>query len=97
VTPRRPTAGSLSQSSSAAGVLTDLRRRLHEIRSSAGLSQTALARLTGWHPSKVSKIEAGRQVPGDDDIRAWCSACTAEDTTADLLAGLHTAKGLIIE
>jgi transcriptional regulator with XRE-family HTH domain len=86
-----------AQSSSAAEVLTDLRARLRAIRGAAGLSQTALARSAGWHPSKASKIESGRQVPSDEDIRTWCITCHDPASVTDLLADLHTARGLFVE
>src|SRR5207237_379092 len=43
--------------------------RLREIRTAAGLTQRDLARLTGWHSSKASRIEYGKQMPSEDDIK----------------------------
>jgi hypothetical protein len=43
-------------------------------------------------PSKVSKLENGRQTPTDDDIRAWARATDAEGETEALLASLHTLE-----
>lgn len=45
-----------------------------------------------WPPSKVSKLENGRQTPNDDDIRAWTRATNGEAETAALLAALHTLE-----
>lgn len=45
-----------------------------------------LAQLNGWHFTKVSRIENARQGLSDADIRAWCTACQAQDQIADLIA-----------
>lgn len=51
-----------------------LRARLRELRARAGVQQQELASKTGWHPSKVSRIEAGKTKPSAQDIRAWVLA-----------------------
>ncbi|RZS36358.1 hypothetical protein EV193_10739 [Herbihabitans rhizosphaerae] len=51
-----------------------------------------LAESLSWQPSKVSKIENGKQTPSDDDIRAWTRATGSEDQTDNLLASLHTLE-----
>jgi Domain of unknown function (DUF5753) len=45
-----------------------------------------------WPPSKVSKLENGRQTPSVDDIRAWTRATGSEGSTEGLLASLHTLE-----
>jgi transcriptional regulator with XRE-family HTH domain len=65
--------------------------RLREIRLDAGLTARALAKLAGWHFTKVSKLEHGTRRPSLDDIRAWCRYCQAEDQVTDLIA---TARGI---
>jgi hypothetical protein len=45
-----------------------------------------------WPPSKVSKLENGRQTPTDDDIRDWTRVTDSEDETEALLASLHTLE-----
>jgi transcriptional regulator with XRE-family HTH domain len=65
--------------------------RLREIRLDAGLTARALAKLAGWHFTKVSKLEHGTRRPSLDDIRAWCRYCQAEDQATDLIA---TARGI---
>jgi len=45
-----------------------------------------------WPPSKVSKLENGRQAPSDDDIRAWTRVTRGEGETEGLLASLHTLE-----
>jgi hypothetical protein len=53
--------------------------------------------LTGWHSSKVSKIEYGRQAPNEDDIRSWCLHCGAADQIADLIASLRSIDEMYVE
>lgn len=67
-----------------------LGRRLRELRRQADLSGRELAESLSWPPSKVSKLENGRQSPTDVDIRAWARAAAADDETDALLASLHT-------
>lgn len=65
-----------------------LTERLRATRRTAGLTGTQLARDLGWPQSKVSKIETGRQMPTDEDISSWASACDAPDAVAAELARL---------
>jgi transcriptional regulator with XRE-family HTH domain len=69
-----------------------LGKRLRELRQHAELSGKQLAESLSWPPSKVSKLENGRQTPTDDDIRAWTHATVSEDEAAGLLASLHTLE-----
>ncbi|WP_331745950.1 helix-turn-helix transcriptional regulator [Streptomyces globisporus] len=71
--------------------------RLRGLRSDAGLTGQQLAKLTGWQGSKVSRLQSGRSQPSDDDIRAWCSACGAEDEAADLIASARQAQQMYTE
>lgn len=71
---------------------TALGKRLRELRESAGLNGKQLAELLAWPPSKVSKLELGRQTPTDDDLRSWASATKSEESTQGLLASLHTLE-----
>jgi transcriptional regulator with XRE-family HTH domain len=71
--------------------------RLREIRLDAGLSARALAKLAGWHFTKVSKLEHGTRRPSRDDIRAWCRYCRAEDQMADLLAAARGIDAMYTE
>ena len=63
-----------------------LGERLSVLRDSAGLTGEALAGALGWSPSKVSKIQNGRRIPGADDIRAWADATGHPEVTDELLA-----------
>lgn len=69
-----------------------LGKRLRELRSAAGLSGRQLAESLSWPPSKVSKLENGRQTPTDDDIRDWTRATDSEGDAEGLLASLHTLE-----
>jgi transcriptional regulator with XRE-family HTH domain len=70
-----------------------LGHRLREMRKDARLSGRALAADLGWHFTKVSKIENGARPPSEDDIRAWCAACGADDQVPDLIATVrHVAS-----
>lgn len=66
--------------------------RLRELRQRAGLTGRQLAESLSWQPSKVSKLENGKQTPSDDDIVAWTEATSSEPERADLLASLHTLE-----
>lgn len=82
-----------SASSSVLQARQALADRLRELVKDAGLAGKDLAALCGWHPSKVSRISTAKAQPSEDDIRAWCRACGAEDQTGDLIASLRTAEG----
>ncbi len=69
-----------------------LGKRLRELRQQAGMSGRQLAEPLSWPPSKVSKLENGRQTPTDDDIRGWTRATNSEGETEALLAALHTLE-----
>ncbi|HEY7592871.1 MAG TPA: helix-turn-helix transcriptional regulator [Actinophytocola sp.] len=74
-----------------------LGKRLRELRRTAGLSGRALAEALNWPPSKVSKLENGRQSPTDRDIRAWAKATGGDHEAEPLLAALHTLEVQNIE
>ncbi|AHH20019.1 putative transcriptional regulator, XRE family [Nocardia nova SH22a] len=74
-----------------------LGQRLREIRRRAGISGRELARLSGWHESKISKIEYGRVKPSDADVRAYCVHTGARDQLEDLLATVHNIDAAYIE
>src|SRR5262249_6170916 len=66
--------------------------RLRDLRRDAGLSATQLATVNGWQPSKVSKIEHGRQTPSENDLSAWCEHCAALDQLPDLIAAVRSIE-----
>jgi transcriptional regulator with XRE-family HTH domain len=89
--PTPPSSSSAWQARQALGA------RLGEIRMDAGLTGRALARLCGWHESKVSRIEHAGTAPSADDIRAWCERCGAGGQVEDLIASLRAVEGMFIE
>ena len=89
--PTPPSSSSAWQARQALGA------RLGELREDAGLSGRALARLCGWHESKVSRIEHARTAPSADDIRAWCEHCGQPAETGDLITFLRAVEGMFIE
>lgn len=72
-------------------------QRLRDIRKDAGLSGRGLATLAGWHSSKVSKIEYGKQTPTEDDVRAWCHRARASQHVPDLIASLRNIEAMYVE
>lgn len=69
--------------------------RLRALRTQAGLSGKQLAEANNWAPSKVSRLENGRQMPAPADIHAWARACGADDTAAqELLAMLGEVQAV---
>jgi transcriptional regulator with XRE-family HTH domain len=72
--------------SSARQAREQLGARLRQIRRQAGLTGRALATATGWHFTRISKIENGVQMPTEADIRDWCHACDADRQIPDLIA-----------
>jgi len=71
--------------------------RLRELRRDARLTGRQLADAHGWHPSKISKIEAGKQTPSDDDIDAWARACGRPELAEELIASLRSLEGQYVE
>ena len=86
-----------SPSSSAQAARQAVAARLRELRLDAGLTGHDLAVRCGWHKAKTSRIENARTPPSDADIRAWCTACGAEDQIADLIAASRTAESMYVE
>jgi transcriptional regulator with XRE-family HTH domain len=71
--------------------------RLRDIRNDAKLTGRALANACQWHFTKVSKLEHGTTNPSEDDIRAWCHACGAEDQIPDLIATARAIESMYTE
>ncbi|GAB3832571.1 helix-turn-helix domain-containing protein [Dactylosporangium cerinum] len=74
-----------------------LGHQLRDIRKDAGLTGRQLAQAAGWYPSKVSKIEYGRQTPSEDDIRHWCRECGAADQIDGLIAAVRHIESMYVE
>ena len=71
--------------------------RLREIRQDAGLTGRQLAELSGFHFTKISRVEHGAQGLSDADIRTWCLACDATDEIPSLIAQARAADSLYRE
>ncbi|MFI6595037.1 helix-turn-helix domain-containing protein [Nonomuraea sp. NPDC050536] len=66
--------------------------RLRELRQAAGKDGKQLAQVLGWHVTKVSRIQLGKQTPTADEVRAWLRACGAEAEEASVLMQLHNLE-----
>ncbi|WP_216892592.1 helix-turn-helix domain-containing protein [Nocardia alni] len=60
------------------------------MRPASGSPQTRasgvqLAELTGWHSSKVSKIESGKQTPAEADIRTLLEQAVVGEAARGLI------------
>lgn len=66
--------------------------RLRDLRRDARLTGRQLAAQHGWDPSKVSKIENGRQTPSDDNLEAWTLACGRPELASELIAALRSLE-----
>jgi len=67
--------------------------RLRRLRDEAGLNGKQFAARLGWAPSKVSRIETGKQTATPDDVTAWARVTGAEQAALDdLLADLRTVR-----
>lgn len=71
--------------------------RLREIRKEAGLTGRTLAIDIGCHYTKISRVENGNQSPSEENIKAWCRACRAEDQISDLIATARTIESTYVE
>ncbi len=58
--------------------------RLRELRAEAGLEGKDLAAKLGWQPSKVSRLQNGKQTPTAADLTAWAQACGLPESDAEL-------------
>ncbi|BAD58726.1 helix-turn-helix domain-containing protein [Nocardia farcinica] len=71
--------------------------RLRELRRAAHLSGVDLAARCGWHSSKISRIERGKQAPSEADLADWCAACDSMAVLDDLVASLRNLRAMYLE
>ncbi|MGX1887037.1 helix-turn-helix domain-containing protein [Streptomyces sp. NPDC055287] len=67
--------------------------RLRELRTEAGLTVRGLAGVCGWAPSKISKLENGKQTATGADLEAWAAGVGRPEAATELkgrLAGLES-------
>jgi transcriptional regulator with XRE-family HTH domain len=88
---------STNPNSAARKVQEALGLRLRNLRKDAGLTGRELAAATGWHFTRISKLEHGVQAPTDQDIRTWCQVCGTEDQAADLIAQARAIESMYVE
>jgi transcriptional regulator with XRE-family HTH domain len=74
-----------------------LGHRLRDLRRDAGLTGRGLALAAGWHSSKVSKIEYGRQTPTETDIRVWCRQTGCTDQADNLIVAARDIEAMYVE
>lgn len=87
----------VSPSSSAQAAREALAVRLSHLRRDAGLTGDELSVRCGWHPAKTSRIQSGKAMPTDTDIRVWCTACSADDQAEDLIAAARAVDSMYQE
>ncbi|MFI6276698.1 helix-turn-helix domain-containing protein [Streptomyces sp. NPDC050988] len=58
--------------------------RLRELRVEAGIEGKELAALLGWQPSKVSRLQTGKQSPTLTDVTAWAEGVGRPEVAAEL-------------
>lgn len=58
--------------------------RLRELRTEAGLEGKDLAARLGWQPSKISRLQNGKQTPTAAELTAWAQAVGQPDVDAEL-------------
>lgn len=68
-----------------------LAARLRAVRAAAYPSGNAFASHIGWSQSKVSKVETGAQLLGEDDLRTWAAAAGADAGTSSELLDMLAA------
>ncbi|MEU6820472.1 DUF5753 domain-containing protein [Streptomyces atriruber] len=58
--------------------------RLSDLRSEAGMEGKHLAAELGWQPSKVSRLQNGKQTASAADVSAWAAAVGRPDVEPEL-------------
>lgn len=61
---------------------------LQQLRKEKGLNGKQLAERLGWQPSKVSRIENGRQTPSTSDVTEWAQALGIPEVVQELAVRL---------
>jgi transcriptional regulator with XRE-family HTH domain len=83
-----PTRNGTALTTNVAQAREALGAHLRQLRRDADLTGRELAAACGWLPSKVSKIENGKQTPSPTDVRTWASATGHPEAEAPLRAEL---------
>ncbi len=88
---------SSTPSSSVVEARKALAARLTNLRKDARLTGDELSARCGWHPAKTSRIQSGKAAPSEDDLRAWCAVCGAQDQAASLIAAARAVETMYTE
>lgn len=72
-----------------------LAQQLRRLRENAGLTGVALAEKLDWTQPRVSKIETGKQLPSEEDLRAFVLAAGADEATVQDLLELRSQANAI--
>jgi transcriptional regulator with XRE-family HTH domain len=68
------------------------------LRRSSGLNGRQFAAKLGWYgASRISKLELGQQMPSDQDLVEWTTACNAPEALDELRIKLSTVETLYTE
>ena len=70
---------------------------LRQLRRECGLNGKQFAARLGWQPSKVSKIEIGKQTPSKADLDAWTDAAGRPEIAEVLAAELAALESFYVE
>lgn len=71
-----------------------LASRLEAIRKAASLTQVQIGKELNWHRTKLSKLESGRQLPTEQDVRDLTRMCGADDELNELLDLLKETRAV---
>lgn len=86
-----------SPSSSAQAAREALAIRLRDLMFDARITARELAVRCGWVESKTSRILNAKRPASEADIRAWCSACGADDQVDDLIAANRAVDSMYVQ
>ncbi|MEU9376492.1 DUF5753 domain-containing protein [Streptomyces sp. NPDC048255] len=87
----------VSPSSSAQAAREALALLLGHLMKDAGINGRELSRRCRWDKAKTSRILGAKVAPSDADIRAWCTACEAEEQAEDLVATARAVESMYME
>ena len=85
-----------SPSSSVQAAREALAVRLRDLMLDAGVTARELAVRCGWDESKTSRILNARRAASEADLRAWCTACGADDQIDDLIAANRAVDSMYV-
>ncbi|MFD3463782.1 helix-turn-helix domain-containing protein [Nocardia fluminea] len=63
--------------------------RLRQLRRAADINGRDFAALLGWHGSKVSRAELGKQLLTEGELHSWCAHVGRPDQAMGLIAAVR--------